>query len=82
MAQELKTRLYTIKINPITGLVDAPKKMFFYRTDAETSVLQIQSTEELPTGSVASLTCIKKNTQSIVTMTSTVGALATLYFVS
>lgn len=74
MAQELKTRLYTIKINPITGLVDAPKKMFFYRTDAETSVLQVQSTEELPTGSVVSLTCIKKSTQSIVTMTSTVGA--------
>lgn len=74
MAQELKTRLYTITINPISGLVDAPKKMFFYRTDAETSVLQIKSTEELPTGSVVSLTCIKKSTQSIVTMTSTVGA--------
>ena len=73
MVQELKTRLYTITINPISGLVDAPKKMFFYRTDAETSVLQIQSTEELPTGSVVSLTCIKKSTQSIVTMTSTVG---------
>lgn len=72
-------REYTIKINPVLGLVDAPKKMYFYRSDVETSSLKILSTAELPNATV-SLTCIKKSTNSIVTMTGTVNPLNNVDF--
>lgn len=72
-------REYTIKINPVLGLVDAPKKMYFYRTDVETSSLKITSTSELPNATI-SLTCIKKSTNSIVTMTGSVNPLTNLDF--
>jgi hypothetical protein len=72
-------REYTIKVNPVLGLVDAPKKMYFYRSDVETSSLKILSTAELPNATV-SLTCIKKSTNSIVTMTGTVDPLNNVSF--
>lgn len=72
-------REYTIKINPVLGLVDAPKKMYFYRSDVETSSLKILSTAELPNATV-SLTCVKKSTNSIVTMTGTVDPLNNVNF--
>lgn len=72
-------REYTIKVNPVLGLVDAPKKMYFYRSDVETSSLKIVSTSELPNATV-SLTCIKKSTNSIVTMTGTVDPLNNVNF--
>lgn len=72
-------REYTIKVNPVLGLVDAPKKMYFYRSDVETSSLKIVSTAELPNATV-SLTCIKKSTNSIVTMTGTVDPLNNVSF--
>lgn len=67
-------RQYNITINPISGVVDAPKKMYFFRTDVETSTLKVVSTEELPDNSSISLTCLKRGSKAIVTMVAQIQA--------